>query len=126
MRTHFSKCKGPKEEHKKKKCSKHKVSKVPSSDKSKESHHKSKTKKDKAEKEDKHDAKEKKPHGSPSKSVATTASPEHSSGTVHVIVYASLNPILPRRNQRNTCKEVAQEVQIEDVPIGTRVSRDVS
>ena len=88
MRTHFGKCKGPQEEHKKKKHPKCKVSKAPSSDESKKSCHKSKTKKDKAEKEDKHGT-EKKPHGSLSKSVATTASPEHSSGAAHCSICIS-------------------------------------
>ena len=78
MRTHFGKCKGSQDECKKKKNFKCKASKVSSGDKSKESCHKSKAKKDKVEKEDKHGTKEKKLRSSPSKSVATTTSPEHS------------------------------------------------
>ena len=105
MRTHFGKCKGPKEECKKKKCSKHKASKAPSSDKPKESHHKSKTKKDKAEKADKHAAKEKKPRAGHCQSLpATTASPEHNSGTACCSIHIAESNSPQKKSKKHTKK----------------------
>ena len=84
MRTHFGKCKGPKEEHKKKKCSKCKASKVHQAVTSQRSHATSlKPRKTRRRRTISMVQRSKKLHGSLSKSTATTTSPEHNSGAVH-------------------------------------------